>query len=303
MAIATVFFVAASSATAHSVLPVSDAAFSGRLGGLSSAFLKEARSFRPMGLRDDLAYRLVSERLRGSGVPDSFLRGAFSDPGVTVDQRIIDRFNRPAEGGKLTWEQYRGIFMKPARIKRGADFYAEHKALVDAIASDTGVDKFVFLSIAGVESYYGRHHGVYTVFNALYTAIHGVPKRRTWAAKELAAYLNMSWRERFPPHSIKGSYAGAFGYTQFIPTSWEAYSVDRDGDGVREPYEWADALASTANYLIRNGYRPNDTDYGRGGSIWKAIYAYNHHDFYVRVVLEFREALEKEVEARSGPAF
>ncbi|PIP81890.1 MAG: hypothetical protein COR54_17800 [Elusimicrobia bacterium CG22_combo_CG10-13_8_21_14_all_63_91] len=291
-----VFFVIASS-SAQAALPVSDAAFSGRLGGFRNAILLDAARIRPRGLGEDIAYRLVTERLRGTGVSDSFVRGAFADPGVKVDQRIIDRFNRPAET-KLTWEQYRAIFMKPERIARGVEFYKEHKALVDAIAADTGVDPFVVLSIAGVESYYGRHHAQFTVFNALYTAIHGVPKRRDWAAKELAAYLKMSWRERFPPHSISGSYAGAFGYTQFIPTSWEAYAVDRDGDGVREPYEWADALASTANYLLRNGYSPGETDFSRNASAWTAVYAYNHYEFYVRVVLELRAALKAEAAAK-----
>ena len=287
----------ASSASART-----DAAFAGRLGVFRNALLKDVRMLRPQGASGDLAYKLVSQQLRGSSVPDSFVRGAFADPGVKVDQIIIDRFNRPAEGGRLTWEQYRAIFITKARIQRGAEFYKEHENLVDSIARDTGIDPFVFLAIAGVESYYGRFPGKFTVFNALYTAIHGVPKRRTWATKELAAYLKMSWREKSPPHSIKGSYAGAFGYTQFIPTSWEAYSVDRDGDGVREPYDWPDALASTANYLFRNGYKPNDTNYQRGGSIWKAIYAYNHNDFYVRVVIEFRDALKEET-SKSARAF
>lgn len=289
----------ASSGAAQAVVPVSDAAFMGRLGAFRNAVLKNARTARPRGIGGDLAYELVSGRLQGSGVPDDFVRGAFADPGVAVDPRIIDRFNRPAESGKLTWEQYRGIFMKPDRIRRGVEFYEANKALVDAIARDSGVDRFVILAIASVESNYGSHHAQFTVFNALYTAIHGVPKRRTWASKELAAYLKMSWRERFPPHSISGSYAGAFGYTQFIPTSWEAYSVDRDGDGVREPYEWPDALASTANYLVRNGYKPGDADFGRDGSVWKAIWAYNHYEFYVRAVLEVRGALM----AKLGPAF
>lgn len=281
-----------SPARAQMPAPVADAAFIGRLSVLRGATLDGVRRFAARR-EEDPAYRAVSERLRGSGVPDEFVRGAFASPDLRVHPEIVDRFNRPAES--LPWERYRAIFITPQRIERGASFYRQNEALILAVAADYGVDPFVFLAIAGVESNFGNHRGAYTVFNALYTAIRAVPRRGGWATGELAAWLRLCWEDRVAPHSVRGSYAGAFGYGQFIPSSWRAYAVDRDGDGAREAYDWPDALASISNYLVRHGYRPGETDFSRAGSAWSAVYAYNHSDSYVRVVLELREEIKRKL--------
>ena len=90
---------------------------------------------------------------------------------------------------------------------------------------------------------------------------------------------------------IGGSYAGAFGYGQFIPSSFNHYAVDYNKDGVREPYAWPDVLASIANYLRKNGYRMDSNNYDKDGDIWKSIYAYNHSNNYVMAVLELAEQI------------
>lgn len=269
---------------------VRDAAFLHQLSGVRSAFLKthaQSLAKRP----DDRAHRLVSERLRGSGVPQPFIDAAFLDPRVEIHPEIAERFAKPSEA--LPYDRYRRIFITPGRIQAGARFYQENRALLDAVARRWGVDPFVILAISGVETYFGRYTGKYTVFSALYTAVHKVPKRSAWAARELAEWLKYVHADNLDPHAIKGSYAGAFSYGQFIPSSFNAYAIDFDGDGTRDPYEWPDVLASISNYLVRNGYRPGETDYSPSGSIWRGIYAYNHSDNYVKVVLELRAAVLK----------
>jgi membrane-bound lytic murein transglycosylase B len=131
------------------------------------------------------------------------------------------------------------------------------------------------------------------VFNSLYTQIHEMPRRAKWASKELAEFIKYCFNDQLDPQEIGGSYAGAFGYGQFIPSSFNNYSVDFNEDGVRQPYDWPDVLGSIANYLRRNGYKPNSTNYEKDGDIWKSIYAYNHSDNYVMAVLELTSEIKK----------
>ncbi|NOZ75127.1 MAG: lytic murein transglycosylase B, partial [FCB group bacterium] len=138
-----------------------------------------------------------------------------------------------------------------------------------------------------------KHHADFSVFNALYTVIHRMPHKADWARKQLAEFLLFCYQDEVDPHTVYGSYAGAFGYGQFIPSSFNGYAVDFDGDGRREPYEWEDTIGSVANYLRKNGYRPGERQFTRKSSAGKAVWAYNHSENYVRAVLEFREELMK----------
>tara|TARA_A100001037_G_scaffold305698_1_gene346866 strand:+ start:10194 stop:10994 length:801 start_codon:yes stop_codon:yes gene_type:complete len=246
-------------------------------------------------LSDDLAYVLVSDLLKGSDVPNAFVRDAFTHTGIKIHNEIPERFAKPYE--KKTWEQYRKIFVKESRIAGGAKFYNENKALVQIISKEYRVDPFIIVTIAGIESNYGVHHSQFSVFNSLYTQIHEMPRRSKWASKELAEFIKYCFNDQLDTQDIGGSYAGAFGYGQFIPSSFNNYSVDFDEDGVRQPYEWPDVLGSIANYLRRNGYGPNSNNYKKNGDIWKAIYAYNHSNNYVMAVLELTEAIRTRVQS------
>ena len=246
----------------------------------------------------DLAYRMVKDRLQGKDIPLAFIEKAFSNSLITAHQEIPERFARPWE--KKTWEQYRKIFVKESRIISGAKFYNENKALFNQVTERYNIDPFIVCSIAGIESNYGTHHKGFTVFNSLYTQIHEMPKRAKWASKELASYLNYCYKDHVDPHSIEGSYAGAFGFGQFIPSSFVAYSVDFDEDGVRRPYDWPDVLGSIANYLVRHGYKKDSNDYSKTGRIYKSIQAYNHSDNYVMAVLELADEIKKRANGSEG---
>ena len=243
---------------------------------------------------DDLAYRLVLEKLNGE-IPEEFVRDAFSHNKVEIHKVIAERFAKPYE--KKSWSDYRKIFVKESRIKAGAKFYKENKALIQSVSKKYLVDPFIIVTIAGVESNYGVHHSQYSVFNALYSQIHEMPRRSKWATKELAEFLKYCYKDKLDTQEIGGSYAGAFGFGQFIPSSFTYYSVDFNENGVREPYSWPDVLGSIANYLRMNGYKANSADYGKKGDIYKAVYAYNHADNYVMAVLELTEKIRERVSA------
>ena len=243
-------------------------------------------------LSDDLAYQIVSDHLEGSNVPEAYIREAFTHDEIKIHKEIAEKFARPYE--KKTWKVYRKIFVKDSRINAGAKFYKENIELIKSVSSEYRVDPFIIVTIAGIESNYGSHHSQYSVFNSLYSQIHDMPKRAKWASKELAEFIKYCFNDQLDPQEIGGSYAGAFGFGQFIPSSFNNYSVDFNEDGVRQPYDWPDVLASIANYLRRNGYKPNSNNYDRDGDIWKSIYAYNHANNYVMAVLELRNEIKNQ---------
>ena len=237
----------------------------------------------------DLAYQLVLEKINKKAVPVSFLNDVFKSSSIEKHMEIPQRFAKPYE--KKSWDQYKKLFIKESRIVAGVKFYSENKGLIMQVAEIYNVDPFIILSIAGIESNYGKHYKGFTVFNSLYTQIHEMPKRAKWASKELASYLEYCFKDNVDPQSIEGSYAGAFGFGQFIPSSFNRYSVDFDNDGVRRPHDWPDVLGSIANYLIKNGYIPGSSNYSKGGDIWKSVWAYNHSDNYVMAVLGLTEKI------------
>ncbi len=247
---------------------------------------------RAQSLSDDLAYQAVSEHLKGSNVPEAYIREAFTHDEIKIHKEIAEKFSRPYE--KKTWKVYRKIFVKNSRITAGAKFYKKNIELIKAVSSEYKVDPFIIVTIAGIESNYGSHHSQYSVFNSLYSQIHDMPKRAKWAAKELAEFIKYCYNDQLDPQEVGGSYAGAFGFGQFIPSSFNNFSVDFNEDGVRQPYDWPDVLASIANYLRLNGYNPNSDDYNRDGDIWKSIYAYNHANNYVMAVLELRNEIKNQ---------
>ncbi|MCF6237272.1 MAG: lytic murein transglycosylase, partial [Candidatus Marinimicrobia bacterium] len=178
----------------------------------------------------------------------------------------------------------------------GVKFYNKHKKLLHQVASQYGVDPYLILSFVGVETEYGMYASSYPVFNSLHTIIHNIPRRAKWAEDEMVAWFMICRVDGLGPHDVKGSYAGAFGYGQFMPTSFKSYAVDMDGDGIREPFEWADVMASIANYLLKRGkYQVSSTDFSENSANWRAVYKYNPSKNYVKVVLELRSELKQAI--------
>lgn len=166
---------------------------------------------------------------------------------------VIDAMNRPAE--RKAWRDYRPIFLKPERAKAAADFYATHQNTLIRAEQELGVPVEIILAIIGVETYYGRNKGSFRVVDALATLGLDYPRRAAFFLGELESLFLLSQTESLDPIALKGSYAGAMGYGQFIPSSYLAYSIDFDGDGRRDLLNNpVDAIGSVANYLARHGW-------------------------------------------------
>ncbi|ROR34686.1 lytic murein transglycosylase B [Inmirania thermothiophila] len=178
--------------------------------------------------------------------------------GVRLEQRILDAIARPAEA--RPWRDYRPIFVNEARIEEGARFWAANRGLLGEVEARYGVDPAVVVAILGVETRYGRHRGGYRVLDALSTLAFAWPPRAAFFRRELEQFLLLARETGIDPAAVTGSYAGAMGPPQFIPSSYRRYAVDFDGDGDRDLWSLPDALGSIGNYLARHGWR-------RGGPV------------------------------------
>ena len=170
------------------------------------------------------------------------------------DAEALERLRAPAEA--LPWHEYRAILVTEERIRRGATFASEHGEVLEAASAEYGIPASVLTAVLGVESRYGEHTGEHRVLDALATLAFSDHRRAPFFRDELATFLVLGAEGHWDPERLKGSYAGAFGKPQFIPSSFEAYAVDHTGDGSRDlVHSLGDALGSAANYLERHGWR------------------------------------------------
>ena len=172
---------------------------------------------------------------------------------VRIQPKIIAAMNRPAEG--MPWYRYRKIFDKPRRINDGVAFWSKYQNALSRAEREFGVDPAVITAIIGVETLYGTNKGSWRVIDALATLGFDYPRRAKFFSKELEEFLILTAEERVDPLSLKGSYAGAMGWGQFMPSSYRHYAVDFDGDGRRDLISNpVDAIGSVANYLKQHGW-------------------------------------------------
>jgi membrane-bound lytic murein transglycosylase B len=172
-------------------------------------------------------------------------------------QDIIDAMRRPHEG--KPWALYRPIFLTPARAEGGLAFWQANAELLRRAERDYGVPPEVVVAIIGVETSYGSNLGKHRVIDALSTLGFGYPPRADFFRGELEAFLLLAREEAIDAAQVTGSYAGAVGQPQFIPSSYRAYAVDFDGDGRRDLWRSdADVIGSVANYLKQHGWRPGE---------------------------------------------
>ena len=170
-------------------------------------------------------------------------------------QDIIDLMRRPAER-RLNWHEYSKIFLDEQRIAGGVEFWQQNQATLERAQKEYGVAPEVIVAIIGVETRYGRVTGRHRVVDALMTLAFDYPPRASFFRKELTQFLLLAREEGKNPISLTGSYAGAMGFGQFIPSSYRSYAVDFDQDGVRDIWQNRnDAIGSVANYFSRHGWR------------------------------------------------
>jgi membrane-bound lytic murein transglycosylase B len=161
---------------------------------------------------------------------------------------IIERITQPAEA--ISWKRYRKIFLTNERITKGVTFWNNHESTLNAVSKDSGVEIEYLVAILGVETYYGEKKGGYKVLDALYTLAFAYPKRSRFFTKELGEFITLSTTQNLDVYNAEGSYAGAIGYCQFMPSSYRAYAKSFDGSkGCDLVNNVDDAIASAANYL------------------------------------------------------
>jgi membrane-bound lytic murein transglycosylase B len=199
---------------------------------------------------------LIDELVAEEGFSRAELEGVFA--GAVRKQSILDAISRPAEK-RLAWHQYRKIFVTSKRAAQGVEFYEKHRATLDRAASVTGVPAEIIVAILGVETRYGRLTGSYRVIDALSTLAFDYPKRSRFFRGELKHFMILTREQKLDPSALKGSYAGAMGYGQFISRSYRAYAVDFDDDGLIDIWNNpVDAIGSVANYFKAHGWRPGE---------------------------------------------
>lgn len=172
-------------------------------------------------------------------------------------QSIVDAISRPAEG--KPWYKYRPIFITDKRIRGGVEFWRENEDLIAMASEKYSVDPQVIVAIIGVETFYGSITGGYRVLDALTTLSFYYPDtgrdRSAFFSKELMNLFVLSSEEGIPLEEVSGSYAGAMGLGQFMPSSYLEYAVDLDGDDRRDLWSsMPDVIGSVANYLHRHGW-------------------------------------------------
>ena len=175
--------------------------------------------------------------------------------GIKPNAEVLRLIAKPAEA--KPWHQYRAIFLTDTRIEGGVAFWREHAALLEQAQRDYGVAPEYIVAIIGVETLYGKHAGKFGVLEALATLAFDYPPRSLFFSSELEQFMLLAREEKLDAASLKGSYAGAMGPPQFMPSSWRRLAADGDGDNRRDLIgNWADIIASVAHYFQKQGWQP-----------------------------------------------
>lgn len=175
---------------------------------------------------------------------------------IAPDEQVIRLITPPATRSARSWSRYRQQFIEPVRINNGLAFWNENDTALHAASQQYGVPEEIIVAIIGVETIYGRYTGTFTTASALATLAFDYPPRAPLFRRELENLFLLAREQGREPMTYEGSYAGAMGYPQFLPSSIRNFAVDFDGDGridlERSP---ADAIGSVANYLAKHGWR------------------------------------------------
>lgn len=176
---------------------------------------------------------------------------------VQIQTSILKTMEKPAEA--WPWYKYQQFFITPSRISQGVDFWNQHAKTLKEIETKEGVPASVIVAIVGVETFYGQNQGNYRVLDALTTLAFVYPKRKAFFQNELKEYLLLARENQFDVKSMLGSYAGAIGQAQFMPSSYRNYAIDYRNTGVKDLRgDTDDVIASVGNYLKQHGWQANN---------------------------------------------
>ena len=244
--------------------------------------------------KEQIVKKVVSYTKEQKTPSTEYILNTFEDKRLKVDEGVIARFNNKPEKIK-TYEQYKKIFFNKQRIDDGVSFYKKNKTLLARVAREFEIDPIILVAIIGVETNYGSKVSEFSVINSLYTQAMKMPKRSSWATREIAELLIFCSENDIDPFSLEGSYAGAFGFGQFIPSSFNSLSIDYNNDGKKDPFNWEDVIGSVAFYLVENGYPKNDYNFTYKSKAWRAIRTYNRSDKYANIIIDLRNEIAKNI--------
>jgi len=212
----------------------------------------EARFKAPNGSQYVSRETLTSQLVKDTGLSAKEIRAVLKH--ATFRPNIIKQMNRQWEA--QPYANYRPLFVKPIMQKKGLAYLKQNQAIFTRIEQQYHVDAAIIAAILGIETRFGKSHGNKPVLDSLYTLSTGFPRRAAFFRQQLAAIIEITRQDHLQLDSLKGSYAGAFGSIQFIPTSFRQYAVDADGDGIRDVFHsQADIIASVANYFSRHHWQ------------------------------------------------
>ncbi|MEK6210240.1 MAG: lytic murein transglycosylase B [Pseudomonadota bacterium] len=193
----------------------------------------------------------IGQMVRQNQFEEAALRQVFGQ--LKAHDGVVKAIGAPATA--KPWHEFRNIFVTPTRISGGLEFWQQHADLLARARDVYGVPEEIVVSIIGVETIYGRRLGSFRVIDALYTLGFEMTERATFFRGEMEQFLLLARENALDPLGVKGSFAGAMGMPQFIPTSYRKYAVDFDGDGKINLWDsTADVIGSVANYLRHFGW-------------------------------------------------
>ena len=254
------------------------------------------------------------------GFSEAYLNGLFSRAN-RLESVIRLETPPPSKGpSKATpgsWTRYRNKFLTEAHIQNGAEFWLNNAKAIERASDRYGVDPEYIVGIIGVETYFGRNFGRTSIFDSLTTLSFDTQRRSEFFKSELENYLLMAREEGFDPREPKGSWAGAMGYGQFMPSSFRRLAIDFNNDGRRDLWNPQDAIGSVAHYFMKNGWKYNGpvtrpsknikddsvielstyegNEYWRTYPNFKVIKRYNNSNKYAMAVHQLAQAIKHRV--------
>ena len=182
------------------------------------------------------------------------LRALFAQ--MRVDEKVVELMDAPRDPTKKTyWREYRARHLKPWIVAGGEDFLRRHRAAFARAEKKFGVPRHIAAAILGIETRFGGYLGNFSTAQALSTLAFAYPRRAAFFRGELAQFLLYARENGIDPLALRGSFAGAFGIPQFLPSNARRFAVDFDGDGKVDLFSPVDALGSAANFLVAHGWR------------------------------------------------
>lgn len=217
--------------------------------------------------------RFIDKMASEHGFSREYLYGLFSQ--ANRKQWTLDYLSREPKPSAAprpgSWSRYRAKFLTEKHISTGASFWARHAQALRRAEAEFGVNPEHIMGIMGVETIYGGNVGNHRILDALTTLAMDYPRRASYFTEELENFLVMAQNEGFDPSRPVGSYAGAMGLGQFMPSSFLKFAVDFDGDGRKDLWNPDDAIGSIASYFAGHGWRSGEPVVSRavvdGGSV------------------------------------